>query len=853
MCFVLTVAFLLLPLVMLPGIEDFILLPKLLMLQVLLVGLLGSALLTRKLRILALATHDWLLIAFFLILAASTFWAVNPYRSTYDLAKHLTFLFFYLLIANNVGHTYLWPALTAHAAAGAFISCVGLLEYHEILPFAIPSTGRPSAFFGYRNLAAAYLACATPLAATLIVAGKGPPHRLLGAVATSLMVVFLAYTRARASWVGLTVGLGAALALWALSVGPARALTWLRETTRRDRFRPAAAVVLIVLGLAFLPESFRETHIQRFDERKTDFTTTVISIFKPGGDRGRLQMWRSTLDMIADAPVLGVGLGNWAYFFPRYDRTNLVQPQYNPLRPHNDLIWIWSEVGTFGLACFLGFLVATARAAWRRWRRDPTRDTLVQALLLATVISYVAVGQFTFPWERPSTSFLFWFALGCLSAADRARGRPKYVPGGTTPGLLLAALCLAITIDRILSDYHFLHARLAFQRKDYGALLARTDRALDYGPYEHQAHLLRGEALLKLGRVEEAEDAYRRVLDYHPHFANAYNGLGYVAYTQGNLTEAARLYEKAIDLVPKHLHAIYNLGIVRQDQGRKDEAADLYLRSFEDNHAKPYVNLGNILVEKGLRDSARAVWRSAANAANDPVHAAWINIANLNLEDRKFDAAIEAFNTFMRRETDTTYATVASQGLAAAYAEKGLDAEQAGQISEAFDAYETSTRIEPASAQSWYNLGNIYKRIGDTQKAIDVYTRAVNLDTGYVDALNNLGLIYADAGAFEEATATYRRALQQDPSNAIVHYNLGNVQLGKGQVDSALASYDRFERSWSGDPALRHYYMSVIHLVIGDTARAVTALRTFLKDWRGDEGKRERARSTLTSIGGNRP
>ncbi len=568
----LSAGFFVIPFLLVPGIEEYTLLPRLLLLQVVLIAILTIA--ARDPTVLRLGTPGWdrlMLLGFVAILAASAFWAANAFRATYDLAKYTTLVVFYLVVAGS-RQDRLDHLLGFHAAAGLLVACVGIFEYHGLIPTWIPSTGRPSSFFGYRNLAAAYVACGAPLAAILVVTGKTPRRRMLGAVAAAAMVVLMVYTRARASWVGFCLGSGGAVVLTAASEGLRSTTGQILAVVRTDRYRPVGLALVIVVALAFLPEGFTESHIQRFDERKTDVGTAIASVFRPGGDRGRLHMWGATLRMIADAPILGVGLGNWEFAYVPYDGGKMIEPGFNPLRPHNDLLWIWAETGTVGFILFLGFLFTLGRSAFRRWA-TPEGETMITTFLVTTLLTYIGLGLFTFPWERVAPSVLFWLAAGWLSSRESTHEESR--PVITRTLLVVLLLACAITVQNTFFDWHYVRARVAQMQKRHDTMLLHVENALKYGSFDHQAHLIRGEALLARGRHDDARAAYRRTLDYHPNFANAFNGLGLVAYEQGDTTEAERLYREALRLDPDDYAAQYNLAILHQARGARDSAIAL--------------------------------------------------------------------------------------------------------------------------------------------------------------------------------------------------------------------------------------------------------------------------------------
>ena len=68
----------------------------------------------------------------------------------------------------------------------------------------------------------------------------------------------------------------------------------------------------------------------------------------------RAEVWRASLPMLRDFPVVGVGLGSWPDIFPRYqappyDRDNF----WNAA--HNDYLQFATETGIVGIALFVWF------------------------------------------------------------------------------------------------------------------------------------------------------------------------------------------------------------------------------------------------------------------------------------------------------------------------------------------------------------------------------------------------------------------------------------------------------------------------------------------------------------------
>jgi len=126
----------------------------------------------------------------------------------------------------------------------------------------------------------------------------------------------------------------------------------------------------------------------------------------------RLDLWLSSLEMIRDHPLLGIGLDNFAYVYQQGYLRALAEP--NLSHPHNWLLNMWLELGLLGLIAFVWLLVIfwkDARRASRLWlvagAMGATADMLVHG---AIDNSYFLV----------DLAFVFWLCLALSrQPADR--------------------------------------------------------------------------------------------------------------------------------------------------------------------------------------------------------------------------------------------------------------------------------------------------------------------------------------------------------------------------------------------------------------------------------------------------
>ncbi|MDH3589813.1 MAG: tetratricopeptide repeat protein [Gammaproteobacteria bacterium] len=101
------------------------------------------------------------------------------------------------------------------------------------------------------------------------------------------------------------------------------------------------------------------------------------------------------------------------------------------------------------------------------------------------------------------------------------------------------------------------------------------------------ARLLRGEALLGLGRLGDAETEYRRASESRTTEAAGLGGLARIAMLRNDLTEAERLIESALERDPFSVSTFRALGALRHEQQRFEEAELAFASAVEATAVRP--------------------------------------------------------------------------------------------------------------------------------------------------------------------------------------------------------------------------------------------------------------------------
>lgn len=230
-----------------------------------------------------------------------------------------------------------------------------------------------------------------------------------------------------------------------------------------------------------------------------------------------------------------------------------------------------------------------------------------------------------------------------------------------------------------------------------------------------RALLNEGTAHLQGGRLQEAEQAYRKALDAAPDHPEALHHLGLLFYRLNRFDEAITTISRALEQAPGSPLYWFNLGVVTQKAARQDEAIRAYRQAviLNPRHLEAWINLGNGLKERGAIPESIAAYQKALTL--NPAHADTHNNLGVALKEQ-------------------------------------------GAIEQALASYRHALRLKPTHVEALNNLGLALMESGSLDEAIASFTQALTIMPGYLKALYNLGIAWSWAGKNEQAVDCLQRA-----------------------------------------------------------------------------------------------
>ncbi len=453
---------------------------------------------------------------------------------------------------------------TVCTAAAAIVLSYGLLQRagRDVLSFQqgatpVSTLGQPDTLGGFAGIA-----LGTALSVLLLRWQLLRLPARVGLVIFAIAATGLMFSMSVRNAI-LAVGAAWLVTVAASYLGPRR--------SRVVRLLPVVAGALVALAIALSPIGTR-------------LQPTALS--SDPAVQTRLEIWQTSLHLIAGRPLLGLGPDNFAAAFPgaRSEQSELIAPGELETSTHDWLLYYATSAGLAGALATLAILVLVARNGARLLRRGDAA-----ALALVPLAAYL--GQGLVDINDVGIDWIFWVALGVVAtncgqklSADRRRanwpaavavaavlGVVAVVVGNAEQGRLLASEAQVVSDARVnsnlgLAAVEFSRQATAFdpRRAEYwsglgtalgtaGSRSAATTAFLDAARIEPwQPIYWRNAGLQRLAAGDEATafGYFEHAAQLDPHDAKSRDLLARLAMNRGDYARAVDEGEMAARLAP---------------------------------------------------------------------------------------------------------------------------------------------------------------------------------------------------------------------------------------------------------------------------------------------------------------
>lgn len=299
--------------------------------------------------------------------------------------------FYVLLRALRPSRATLCRLFAALVVAGVLVSLIGyyLYFFRDIVITAEAGTKRLYSVYGSPNNVALLLGRAIPIALGFLLVRIDFRMRSFAGISLAIMFPAMLFTQSvGAILLGVPAGL--------IVIGIAR-------FERQSIVPLIGAGVLGGAAFAFLTRA------------SARFANAID--FSSGTNFFRLRLWESTLAIIRERPVTGIGMDQFLYYVGgHYLKPDAIWDR-DQSHPHNFLLDFWTRLSVFGVLAFLVIQLLFWRSAISLSRRFRRGDALLFAMLLglmgsmAGLLAHGLIDNSVFVIDL---AFIFMFQLAAL-------------------------------------------------------------------------------------------------------------------------------------------------------------------------------------------------------------------------------------------------------------------------------------------------------------------------------------------------------------------------------------------------------------------------------------------------------
>lgn len=265
---------------------------------------------------------------------------------------------------------------------------------------------------------------------------------------------------------------------------------------------------------------------------------------------------------------------------------------------------------------------------------------------------------------------------------------------------------------------------------------------------------LRGEALVNLGRLDDAIDALTAGLALESDHIDSLLLRGAAQQALARFRGALADYDRVLQFQPSNADAHFNSGIILAAQGKHQPACKRFQLAIAARPGFPaaYTRWGIALIKLGRREEALDAFARAIELDPDYLEALR-NRADLLNQMHKSDKSFAAYGELLA-------------------------------------AYDRALAVAPEDKDLHNNRGTVLQRLGRLTDALACYEKALTVRPDFFDALNNSGIVLDALDRMEQSEARFRLALRSNPDKVAAHLNLALCLLRMGRLAEGWREYE---------------------------------------------------------------
>lgn len=463
----------------------------------------------------------------------------------------------------------------------AIIVLIGLYQFMTVFGNANvthSTTYVVTGTFGHKNIFAEMLFLTFPFTLYNVFTGT-KNWKLLAGISSALTLFLITITLTRAVWLSTVIGLFLSFPFYFFAIRSSENFSSFFKGNKKNTQIALALLVSIFISIAVY---------SRFDSFAT-FKKQIVSItgYKYGSGGERIELWKKSVKIFKESPVLGTGLGSWKIKVLNYGHHGLETEDDKTFhqRPHNDFIWILSEQGILGLLSYLilvGIIIFSLIKLIKR--SESTNEKLFYFLCLYTYFGYFIFSFFSFPKERIEHSSILMFAFAIVLIGS---GRNKIIQTNNKilhfifiPVLLITLFAINVGFERFNSEVHLQKAYSARANSQWQSVIDEINKAENkyytIDPMCTPLSWYSGSSYYNLGNQPKAFEDFSRSYQINPNHVHVLNNLGTCYEIKGDHENAIKLYKRALEISPGFAESRLNLSATYFNAKNPKEAYKIF-------------------------------------------------------------------------------------------------------------------------------------------------------------------------------------------------------------------------------------------------------------------------------------
>jgi O-antigen ligase len=512
---------------------------------------------------------------FLMICGFSILKAYNKHEAFSEFIKLLQYFIFFIVLLFVLNKATLIDLFSKVVITfSALILLLGIIQFYQVFEKGAmnhQATYLIKATFAHRNLYCEMLLLCFPFTLFGIYNYK-KTWKILSVISAILILIFVTTLLSRAAWLAIVIS---SFCTWIVF------FLFNKETIYNKRILRKVLIysffVFAIISSAVFIYS-RLDNITTFKKQINGFTNHTY-----GSSQERLVLWKKSIEITNNNYFLGRGLGNWKIIMPSVGVENMRSETGELIfqRPHNDLIWVFSESGFSGLLLYLLIFIFSIIFIFKMLKNSNNKaESFFILMLFYCLVIFSVISLFSFPKERITQSMFIIYILAIIVVLFKNKTVQSVYNKWLNPVfiviILLNVFIVNVAFSRMISEYHLNKAIKYKTREDFQQTIQEIDKVdTDYytlDPTATPINWYSGVAYYRLNEFNNAKEEFLKAYQNNPYHIKTLNNLATCYVKNNELNLAEQFYNKALEISPKFEDALKNLSVVYYKQGKYKES-----------------------------------------------------------------------------------------------------------------------------------------------------------------------------------------------------------------------------------------------------------------------------------------